>query len=174
MVNNICPFLLLFFPLCIESQDLLLEKKAIEQLCIDVDQYRHEMKDAKIYFGGKVSQRLSSVYDIAYCFGDIQWQEYMEQNSARLDSISGLNKELVLRNSANIEWPRCANISRFPFFKRKKYRVVLKRATRYFDNRSSVLITMFHKPTGHFVLFSVLFDADNSIAKSSFSSYLLD
>lgn len=174
MIPNLYISLLLLFPLSINGQDFFLELKAIERLCNEIDQYRDKMKSANIYFNGKITSRVSPVFDVAYCFGDITWQEYMEQNSTQLDSIRKLNKGIRIENHIKIKRSRCRNISRFPFFKRRKYSVLLNRSTHYFDNKSSVLITMFHKPTGHFILFSVLFDSDNLIIDDCFSSYTID
>jgi len=175
MTRTICTLLMCCsLALCASGQGLTLEQKAIEQFCVEIDTYRDRLKVAKIYFDGKVAPRLSNIYDVAYCFGDIEWQEYMEQNLAKFDSISNLNGGIITENPVKVKWSKCGIINHFPLFKRRKYTLTVKRATHYLDSKSSVLLTMFHKPTGHFVLFSVLFDVDNAIVASCFSSFTIN
>lgn len=166
--------LMVLLPMCLFCQDFSLEEKALEAFCSEIGNYRTSLKKTGIYFNEKVAPSVSNVYDIAYCFGRINWQEYVNQNLNELDSIRSLNKEIVSKKHIKIKAPRCRNFNRFPFLKKRKYRVVLRQATRYVCNTSSVLITMYHKPTGHFVLFSVLFNEDNQMVDTCFSSYIID
>jgi len=88
--------LLLCFFINLNSQENILEERALVFFCENISQIKEGIIDYNIKFSGRIMGKSSDVFDIADCLGDISLIENNIPDIDGLDSLSTVNKKLII------------------------------------------------------------------------------
>lgn len=144
-----------------------LEQQALEFFC-EIYQNYDQIMDADVVLGKRTNEESSRVYDVAYCFGEINLLTYQEGDLPRLDSL-----DLVRTKRASKELITCGDLKKTMLCWKKKYLLNVYQSQDYFDGKKVVEISLFHSATGQLIIFAALFD-DTAIIDHCFESMFIN
>lgn len=165
--------LLCVCPSVVNCQQYSFEEKAIVLFCDSIGAYADSLFDTKIIFAGKIESEASRVYDVAHCFNDINLLTYSYGGQPELDSLFKVSENEDQRETAILDY-KCSKFRRKTLFLKKKYKMRVYSVNSYLSDKKVVEITLYHKFSGHLVIFAVLFDDNGESIETCLRSLFID
>lgn len=161
------------YPSIVNCQQYSLEEKAIVFFCDSIGAYADSLFDTQIIFGGKIESEPSRVYDVAHCFNDINLLTYSYGNQPELDSLLKVSENKNQRKTSFSDY-KCSKFRRNTLFLKKKYKMRVYSVNSYLSDKKVVEITLYHKFSGHLVIFAAIFDDNRDIIETCSRSLFID
>lgn len=94
---------------------LNLEEKALAYFCDNITEIDSKLNDCNIRFTGRTTGKLSRVYNIAECLGEINLMKNEIPNELELDGLTAINCS-AKRNAINLSRPsKCSFLKKYIF-----------------------------------------------------------